>query len=84
MMKLTLDQVFPRRHWRNTSGASDSEGRKVEWTHPVKNHADGENMWEFLCQIGLVRSVPRMRTKANATELAAEEDNTKGEAESIK
>ena len=47
-LKLTVDQIFPRK-------------RKIEFNipevspHRVDDYSDTENMWEYLCQIGIVK-----------------------------
>lgn len=48
MLKLTVDKVFPRKS--KDFGAAETNGRKVP------GYEDSENMWEPLCQIGIVRT----------------------------
>ena len=55
MLKLTVDQIFPRRIWRNFPD-NEFEGRKIERFHRVPKYGDFDNMWEFLCQIGIIKT----------------------------
>ena len=54
MLKLTVDQIFPRKRWRNME--NEIEGKKIERFHPVPKYGDFDNLWEFLCQIGIVKT----------------------------
>eukprot|EP00826_Nyctotherus_ovalis_P045888 TRINITY_DN5119_c0_g2_i1.p1 TRINITY_DN5119_c0_g2~~TRINITY_DN5119_c0_g2_i1.p1 ORF type:complete len:119 (-),score=30.55 TRINITY_DN5119_c0_g2_i1:173-529(-) len=48
MLKLTVDKVFPRKS--KDLSATEANGRKVP------GYEDSENMWELLCQIGIVKT----------------------------
>ena len=48
MLKLTVDQIFPRK--RKDFIPSDASCYKVT------GYTDNENMWEYICQIGMVKT----------------------------
>ena len=58
-MKLTIDQIFPRKRKRDFSDNGKYGDGKV---YKVPGYNDNENMWEFLCQIGLIKMPINMKT----------------------
>lgn len=48
-MKLTVDQIFPKKRNPQIQEITSS-------FYKVTNYSDTENMWEYLCQIGMVRA----------------------------
>lgn len=53
-MKLTIDQIFPRKRF--------STRKQPPKMYPVPNYSDTENMWEFLCQIGIAKAPSSLKT----------------------
>ena len=49
-LKLTVDQVFPRK-------SKDWVGNEQS-NYSVKGYSNNENMWEYLIQIGIVKTSP--------------------------
>ena len=46
MLKLTIDQMFPRKR----------RAEPINVYHKVPEYLDYENMWEYMCQIGMVKT----------------------------
>lgn len=53
-LKLTVDQVFPRKKKLNIQGPEISP-------YKVKGYSDIESMWEYLHQIGIVKGPAKMK-----------------------
>ncbi len=49
MLRMTADQIFPRKRKEATQETYTSG-------YKVPGYTDTENMWEYLCQIGIVRT----------------------------
>ncbi len=49
MLRLTADQIFPRRR----SPPVPEEYRSI---YKVTGYSETENMWEYMCQIGFVKA----------------------------
>ncbi len=54
---MTIDQIFPRRRRKDLN---------CYHSHHVPHHDDQLNMWEYLCQIGMIRAPPNIKTATSS------------------
>ena len=71
-----MDVLFPAKKQKKKDESEDVSRERINQKYKVFNYPDDENLWDFICQIGLIRHTNYYATKIFTKENKQKEDKS--------